>query len=69
MSYQGVELRVNSFNIQKKDFVFNKMDIKNNNDVFKLAVNCKRHKLMDALQKEHYNKDYKFSIITSFYIS
>lgn len=53
-------------NTQKVEWIYNKTDISDNGNVFKLAVNCKRHKLLSVVQKEKYNTPHKFSIVLNF---
>lgn len=48
-------------NTQKLKLVYNKGDIRNNENKFKLAVNCLRHKLLSPGQRDHYNTPHKFS--------
>lgn len=50
-------------NTQKLDLVYNKDDIRNNGNRFKLAVNCLRHKLLSPGQKDHYNTSHRFSLV------
>lgn len=50
-------------NTQKLEFVYNKDDIRSNQNRFKLAVNCLRHKLLTPGQRDEYNVSNKFSII------
>ena len=49
-------------NTQKVELVFGKDEIRANDNKFKIAVNCLRHKLLTPGQKEHYNVNHKFSI-------
>lgn len=53
-------------NTQKVEWIYNKTDISENSNVFKLAVNCKRHKLLSIVQQEKYNIVHKFSIVLNF---
>lgn len=53
-------------NTQKVEWDFKKENISANDNIFKLAVNCKRHKLLSAVQTEKYNTSHKFSIVLNF---
>ncbi|HBX51342.1 MAG: hypothetical protein A2275_08130 [Bacteroidetes bacterium RIFOXYA12_FULL_35_11] len=53
-------------NVQKMELVYNIENISGNDNTFKLAINCKRHKLMNEEQKNHFNRSYKFSITMNF---
>ena len=49
-------------NTQKLKLVYNKEDIRNNENKFKLAVNCLKHKLLSPGQRDHYNIPHRFSL-------
>jgi hypothetical protein len=49
-------------NTQKLELVYNKDDIRSNENKFKLAVNCLRHKLLSPGQKDHYSTSHRFSL-------
>lgn len=49
-------------NTQKLELVYNKDDIRSNENKFKLAVNCLRHKILSPVQKDHYNTSHRFSL-------
>ena len=53
-------------NVQTMDLIYNKENISENDNTFKIAINCKLHKLMNQIQKEHFNRSYKFSIVLNF---
>lgn len=50
-------------NTQRLELVFNKDDIRGNDNKFKIAVNCLRHKLLTPGQRDHYNVSHKFSLV------
>lgn len=50
-------------NTQKLELVYNKDDIRNNENKFKLAINCLRHKLLSPGQRDHYNTSNRFSLV------
>jgi Subtilase family len=49
-------------NTQKLELVYSKEDIRNNQNKFKIALNCLRHKLLSPGQRDHYNSPHKFSL-------
>lgn len=53
-------------NVQKVEWSYTKGHISENENVFKLAVNCKRHKLLSVVQMDQYNQPHKFSIVLNF---
>lgn len=50
-------------NTQKLELVYDKANIRSNENKFKLAVKCGRHKLLSPGQKDHYNVPHKFSLV------
>lgn len=53
-------------NSQKVEWSYTKEHISGNAHVFKLAVNCKRHKLLSVAQMDQYNAPHNFSIVLNF---
>jgi hypothetical protein len=53
-------------NVQKSWWSYQKSDIDENDNIFKLAVNCKRHKLLSQSQLTKYNFGHKFSLVLNF---
>lgn len=53
-------------NSQKMEMSFTKGNIDGNENIFKLAVNCKIHKLLNRVQKGNLNKRVNFSIVFNF---
>jgi hypothetical protein len=52
-------------NTQQLELVYNKADITSNENRFKLAINCLRHKLLSPGQRESYNTAHPFSIVVN----
>lgn len=50
-------------NTQKTEWVFNKDNIEENENTFKVAINCLRHKLLTPGQREKYNTPHRFSLV------
>lgn len=50
-------------NCQKVRWTFSKSNIVDENNAFKLAVNCRLHSILSQTQKDHYNTAHPFSLV------